>query len=275
MKIRRRTLPVGWYPQNAEEARRIIQEYERNGAASCTLNGLAGIAPHAGWFFSGELAYRVVASLRPADTCVVIGGHLSSRDPICVYPHDSFETPFGFLEGDPDLRNRIQEQFHGEWMEDADNTVEIQLPFVKFCFPSIRVVCLRCPPSEEAIHLGQFLASLSRDEGGSLVVLASTDLTHYGPNYGYLPRGLGEEALRWVREVNDKGFLDAALQMNPEALIAHASKNLSACSAGAAAVAASFARELNLRGALLGYGTSWDKHPSPSFVGYGAVLYHP
>ncbi len=215
----------------------------------------------------------MIASLRPAETCVVIGGHLGVWDSIHLYPHDAFETPLGLLEGNADLQEKIHKEFSIVRTEDGDNTVEIQLPLIKFCFPSIRVVCLRCPPNNEAIRLGKFLADQVREAGLSLTVLASTDLTHYGPNYGFLPKGIGEKALDWVREENDKAFLDAALRMEPENLISHAQKNGSACSAGAAAVAASFARELNLKGTLIGYGTSWDKHPSTSFVGYGAVIY--
>ena len=276
MKIRRRTLPSGWYPPSEEEVRLTIENYKRqNPTSSTTKRGLSGIAPHAGWFFSGELAFRVVDSLKPAETCVVIGGHLGSWDSIHLYPHDAFETPLGLLEGDGEFRDLIRRECPTVWTDDADNTVEVQLPFVKFFFPSIRVVCLRCPPNEEAIRLGRFLAHQQRDLHRSLMVLASTDLTHYGPNYGFMPKGIGEKALDWVREENDRGFLDAAIKLNPEGLVSHAEKHKSACSAGAAAVAASFARELNLKGTLLGYSTSWDKHPSPSFVGYGAVVYHP
>ncbi|MCX7787516.1 MAG: AmmeMemoRadiSam system protein B [Spirochaetes bacterium] len=272
MKIRRRTLSSGWYPQSEEEVRVILQEYEQR--CSCpTANGLAGIAPHAGWFFSGEFAFQVVASLRPAETCVVIGGHLGAWDVIHLYPHDAFETPLGFLERDSELQERIRNEFPTVKTDDSDNTVEIQLPLLKFRFPSIRVVCLRCPPNEEAIRLGKFLADHYKKVKGSFTVLGSTDLTHYGPNYGFSPKGIGEKALKWVREENDKAFLEAAIRKDPVGLIIHAQNNGSACSAGAAAVAASFARELNLTGILLGYGTSWDKHPSSSFVGYGAVIY--
>jgi len=272
MKIRRRTLPSGWYPQSEEEARGILQEYERI-CSSTKANGLAGIAPHAGWFFSGELAFRVVASLKPADTCVVIGGHLGVWDSIHLYPHDAYETPFGLLDGDSELREKLRKEFPTVNTDDTDNTVEIQLPLLKFRFPSIRVVCLRCPPNDQAVRLGKFLAEQYRKVGQSLTVLGSTDLTHYGPNYGFVPKGIGEKALDWVREENDKIFLETALRMDPIGLISHAQKNGSACSVGAAAAAASFAKELKLQGILLGYGTSWDKHPSSSFVGYGAVIY--
>ncbi|HUI72061.1 MAG TPA: AmmeMemoRadiSam system protein B, partial [Spirochaetia bacterium] len=48
----------------------------------------------------------------------------------------------------------------------------------------------------------------------------------------------------------------------------------SACSAGGALGAVSFAKEMGVsKGALLRYMTSFDVHPAESFVGYAGVLY--
>ena len=48
----------------------------------------------------------------------------------------------------------------------------------------------------------------------SILVFGSTDLTHYGPNYGWSPKGYGPEAVKWVKEVNDKKFIDQALKLD-------------------------------------------------------------
>ncbi|MFQ3620218.1 MAG: AmmeMemoRadiSam system protein B [Spirochaetales bacterium] len=271
MKIKKRSLPEGWYPSSAAEVQATVEKYRRNYAPK-EAKSLAGIAPHAGWFFSGDLAYRVISTLSVQDTCVVIGGHLGQKDSLCLYSYDGFETPLGILKGDEDLQLRIIQKFQPHLATDGDNTVEVQLPLLHSCFPSLRVVCLRCPPNAEAIRLGKFLAAL-RKEGKSIVLLASTDLTHYGPNYGFISKGVGEQALQWVRNENDFPFLEAALHLDPDEVLAQAEKNQSACSAGAAAAAVSFARELGLKGTLVGYGTSWEKHPSSSFVGYGGIIY--
>lgn len=272
MKIRRRMLPPGWYPDSESEILQTIQEWKKElGVVKQTAR--AGIAPHAGWFFSGALAFQVVSSFVPAETCIVVGGHLSPRDRIHLYLYDAFETPLGELSADSTLMESIAHQFNPILDSDPDNTVEIQLPLIKACFPSIRVVCLRCPPSVEAIHLGEYLGGLMRETERSFTVLGSTDLTHYGPNYGFMPKGMGKEAMDWVMQENDRGFLTAAQRMDVEGMLTHALEKNSACSAGAAAVAASFARTLQLKGQLLSYATSWEKHRSSSFVGYGAVIY--
>ena len=107
-------------------------------------------------------------------------------------------------------------------------------------------------------------------------MIGSTDLTHYGPNYGFSPAGGGDRALAWVREVNDRGFIDRLLEMDAEGAIGQAEESRSACSAGGAAAAAAFARSRGVKsGRLVGYMTSREVYPDESFVGYAAIAFAP
>ena len=104
-------------------------------------------------------------------------------------------------------------------------------------------------------------------------LLGSTDLTHYGPSYDFAPEGSGEAAVRWVREVNDRRFIDAVVALDGEEAVRLALRERSACSAGAAAAAIAFARAGGATAArLLHYRTSLDVMPAASFVGYAAIL---
>jgi AmmeMemoRadiSam system protein B len=110
------------------------------------------------------------------------------------------------------------------------------------------------------------------------LLLGSTDLTHYGDNYGYAPHGRGRKALDWVRNVNDAAFIKAVLEDRPEDALAHAAAMFSACSAGAALACMGFAREMQAGPAsLLAYSTSADAglendgDAPNSFVGYAAI----
>ena len=70
-----------------------------------------------------------------------------------------------------------------------------------------------------------------------IVVIGSTDLTHYGPNYGFTAKGSGVQAVDWVRDKNDRGVIDAMIRMDPEAVIREGLSNDNACCCGAAAAA--------------------------------------
>lgn len=281
MSVRRRSLPGGWYPTGSESTTEAIQRMSRSiadhspAAEGKPVSALAGVVPHAGWEFSGSIALEVMSCLsRSIDTIVIIGGHLGPADGILCATEDQYETPLGTLSADVELRTLLAGAVRLKPDLVADNSTEVQLPFARHLFPSARALGLRAPPTEEAARLGIALAEAGRALGRRIGAVGSTDLTHYGPNYGFSPVGLGESARQWVTNVNDRRFIDAMLAMDGRAMITLAARERSACSAGGAVAAVSFAREMGARGArLVRYMTSYDVYPSQSFVGYAGVIY--
>ncbi len=100
--------------------------------------------------------------------------------------------------------------------------------------------------------------------------MASTDLTHYGPHYGFEPKGRGPEALRWVREQNDPAFIDAVAGGDAGQVLAVAQRRHNACSAGGVAALMALAAAEGAAFAPLAYATSADARPGDrdNFVGY-------
>jgi len=110
--------------------------------------------------------------------------------------------------------------------------------------------------------------------GCEVKVVGSTDLTHYGYNYGFVSHGSGESAVEWVRNENDKSVIDAIEVMDPELVINEGLSKKNACCAGAAAAAISTGKALGAEKAeMLSYATSYDKRPNDSFVGYVGVIF--
>jgi AmmeMemoRadiSam system protein B len=273
MNIRKPSLPPGWYPGGAGEIKRFLSGFERTGGSA------AAMAPHAGWYYSGGIAARAVSSLDGgAETVVIAGGHLPAEYPALIAREDAAAVPQGIIEMDAELGDILRAELHCETDSYQDNTVEVLLPMVKYFFPDARVVWLRLPPRKSSLDAGRVIARAAARLGRKAALLGSTDLTHYGDNYGYAPHGRGRKALDWVRDVNDAGFIGAILEDRPEDALAHAVTRFSACSAGAALACMGFAQEKRAGpAALLAYSTSADAGPSnggdapDSFVGYAAI----
>jgi AmmeMemoRadiSam system protein B len=105
-------------------------------------------------------------------------------------------------------------------------------------------------------------------------VIGSTDLTHYGNNYGFVVKGTGPAAVDWVRNENDRRVIDAMLAMDPDRIISEALENQNACCGGAAAAAITAAKHLGAQKAQsIAYATSYDKSPGDSFVGYVGIVF--
>jgi hypothetical protein len=279
MRIRPRLLPAGWYPGSASACIAEINSFladVRPLPSPARIFG--GLVPHAGWYFSGKLAAQVFyhASLAAQpDVVCLFGGHLGGNSPPLLVGDDAWETPLGEVALATRFYGPLRGLMHLAEERPGDNTIEVNLPFIKHFFPQAQLLAIRSPQSETALKLGEAVVRVAQDLKKTLLCFGSADLTHYGPNYGWAPQGFGPRAVTWVKEVNDKRFLDAVLKMDALAAIAAANQDQSSCSAGAPAAAIAAARKLGATQArLVGYYTSYDVMPGDSFVGYAGVVFH-
>ncbi len=252
---------------------------------------VAAIVPHAGWTFSGAvaaLAFRAIQNCgRAVETFVLCGtahGYFGSEP--ADDDSDAWECPLGNVAVDRSLRERLVKRGVVRIDRAAhrrEHSIEVQVPFVAHLFPQSKILPVTVPPTHAAIALGEALAEVTADPpaaGGSIVCIGSTDLTHYGPRYGFTPMGTGPEGLRWASEVNDRAFVDLAVALEAERLLAGAIENGNACGPGAAAAVVAAARGLGVqRGCLLAHTTSNDVmlrkmgSASRDSVGYAAIVF--
>lgn len=283
MYIRPAVFAGSWYPASPEACRREIEAYfQKTPQASSDLGEpLGGVVPHAGWTFSGRLAGMVVgllARFAPPETVVLFGGHLGPWDQHLIMPEGAWQTPFGPLEVDHELAGPLLEEFsfqtEGPNSSQPDNTRELQLPLIAHAFPNARILPLATAPTEEAIRIGERCAQVAKDLNRRVRVLGSTDLTHYGPGYGFMPQGLGRAAERWVREIHDPGVINRMKEMDPEGILQEGLNQRNACCPGAVAAAVSCMKVLGARvSQVLEYATSADVMPGDDFVGYVAMVF--
>jgi len=273
MILRESFLPAGWYPRDSGEISRFLSGAARDQAQKAAP---AAIAPHAGWRYSGRIAARAVAALEESiDTLVVIGGHLPAGSPPLFAMEDAVGTPQGPMAIHTALRDTLLKELGGMDDRFPDNTVEVLLPMARFFLPEASLLWLRLPAELRSFDAGKAIAAAAKDLGCNVAVLASTDLTHYGPNYGFTPKGTGPDALRWMREVNDRRFIDAVESGDTSVVLERANSDSSSCSVGAVLGAMGFASAKGLGSArLLEYGTSADVvGGGDSFVGYAAMAW--
>jgi AmmeMemoRadiSam system protein B len=85
---------------------------------------------------------------------------------------------------------------------------------------------------------------------------------------------LGEGAVDWVKNENDKKVIDLMIAMDAEGVIAESLRSQNACCSGAAATAIAAAKKFGARkGELVSYTTSYDIRPDSSFVGYVGIVF--
>ena len=281
-EIRKADFAGSWYPGNESDCRKSIEEFS-DASLTCPKDGdaVGGIVPHAGWYYSGKIACNVIKCLgqhSQPDTCIIFGRHLHPGSENFIMERGSWATPLGDLEIDSELVGKLTEEFsfnvETSSHYEPDNTIELQLPFIKYFFPNTRIVSIGAPPKSTSLELAKRAAEISKTLGRKTIVLGSTDLTHYGYNYGYVPKGVGEKAVEWVKNKNDKRVVDLMLEMDGEGVIYESLEKHNACCSGAVGAAIVAAKELGAKRAeKIVYYTSYDIRPDSSFVGYVGVVF--
>ena len=283
MEIRKAAFAGSWYPHQAKACDKEIEQFLSRAAESEAMaqEWLAGIVPHAGWYYSGAIACQVIHHLKtaePIDLVVIFGMHLHPGSANYMMTRGAWETPFGPLPVAEDLAGALEEQFDFQVETPVrfvqDNTIELQLPFVKRLLDPTAILAIGVPPADRSLDIGRAAVDWARANNQRFKIIGSTDLTHYGPNYGFSPKGGGRQAMEWVRNQNDREVIDAMLDIDPAKVISLGLQHQNACCSGAAATAIAAAKHAGaVRSHTIAYGTSYDKSPGESFVGYAGIVF--
>lgn len=283
MNLRKSVFSGNWYPSDRHACEDQILQFLAEGKNQTVAveHPEGGIVPHAGWYFSGSIACNVIHRLSQSaspDVVVIFGMHLNSGSPRYMMPEGRWETPFGPISVDTALAEALTHRYAFELETPTrfhpDNTIELQMPFIRYFFKDARVVAMGVPPATETLSVARSVVEIAQDLNLKIVVVGSTDLTHYGPNYGFTAKGVGSKAVDWVRDHNDRQVIDAMIRMDPEAVMQEGLANDNACCCGAAAAAIATGKARGAQKAeVLVYATSYDKSPGDSFVGYVGILF--
>jgi AmmeMemoRadiSam system protein B len=282
-----------WYPGTARECERAIRQFLTEGQGKLSGEFVGGIVPHAGWHFSGSIAARVIASLQPSgafcsgqamdppetvDTILLFGANMHRQSEPFIMTHGQIETPFGEITVDGELTEKIAASVGIRRTSPdkfpAENTLELQYPFIRYFFPTAKIVVAGVAPSPFAAIVAQMAVAEANQLGRGIRIIGSTDMTHYGPDFGFTPAGVGKKAVEWVTTQNDPAALNAMVQMDVDKILAQASDQKNMCCAGAVAAAIAACKKKGaVKGIVLDYATSFERSRSDSFVGYAGLLY--
>jgi len=291
MQTRKPTVAGQFYPGQHDACIAEIHECLETAVPEESLpETIAGaIVPHAGWTFSGNLAALALAAIKhrheKVNTFVIFGAaHSYFGATPALYQAGTWLTPVGEVVIDEELAGAVLGSGAAVSSPEAhasEHSIEVQIPFIQYLFAGAKILPIVVPPREQAVTLGTTIGDIiSRTEDKKIVCLGSTDLTHYGPRYGFTPMGVGKDGLRWADSVNDRKFIDLALELEPTGMLASAAENCNACGAGAAAATVAAAKALGkTQGLLLAHTNSNEVMlrqmggPSQDSVGYAAIVF--
>ena len=196
-RILESSLAGSWYEANPVRLRSQLRQWVQTArlpekmpsAPPCAL-----ILPHAGYAYAGPIAAfgcKVLAG-RHYDRVLILGPshRVYLPDQLCIPAADGFRTPLGTVPTDREALRLLGEQ---SWVRTDDrihigeHSVQIQLPYLQYAltapFQVVPVIVGSMTP-EAVRRAASLLASLLTP---STLVVVSSDFTHFGQDFGYVP----------------------------------------------------------------------------------------
>ena len=188
-EVREAAVAGMFYPDNPDELATMV-DICIAGTPDTAVPGsiVAVISPHAGYIYSGAIAgaaYRYLDS-GDYDTVVILApSHHLAFDGVSIYDKGPYETPLGQVPLDTELIVAIRE--NGTRIDYAagahvkEHAVEVQLPFLQRSLGDFELVpmVMGSQDYDLCVETARAVADAVRDSGKKVLLVASTDLSHY------------------------------------------------------------------------------------------------
>ncbi|MBR4424217.1 MAG: AmmeMemoRadiSam system protein B, partial [Mailhella sp.] len=186
-----------WYPDDAGKLEHIFSPWVERPPRDMRPSAL--ILPHAGYAYSGDIAAEACSHADPSAYRRIIilapSHRMAFPGKVSVEPAGEVETPFGPAEFSRELHERLLTlpcATHISEAHPAEHSIAIQLPLLKRFFPQcvfgglLVGDLIRAGDAAEKQRgaLAQALHDLFDEE---TLVVVSSDFTHYGKSFGYVP----------------------------------------------------------------------------------------
>jgi MEMO1 family protein len=258
-----------FYPGEPDVLERLVAKLLVNTSAGEPQRAIALLAPHAGWVYSGAVAGAVYACVRIPDRVVLLGpNHTGLGPPLSLWDRGAWEVPGGRVPVDEEMAKALKSScvdlIPDQSAHRYEHCLEVQIPFLRACAQHLRVtpVVVGTTQIQNLALLGNGLAEAIRKSGEDILIVISSDMTHY------------ESAQ--IAEKKDRMAISAMETLDAEELHRVVQREgISMCGYAPAVAGLLACRELGARiGRLVRYAHSGEiSGDSSSVVGYAGMVF--
>ncbi len=264
--IREPVVAGQFYPTSPSQLNDMIRGMVDEEAEKEEVIGL--VSPHAGYPYSGPVAGATISRIKFKDTFIIMGpNHTGIGKPLSIMTEGTWKTPLGDVEIDSELARQILDT--SSFLEEDpkahqhEHSIEVQIPFLQYFKKDIKFVPIMLTYASGATYkeIGKELAQAIKESGKEVVIIASSDMTHYEPQE--------------VAKSKDTQAIEAILDLNADELLKRVEElNISMCGYAPTTALITAAKGLGAtRAELVRYQTSGDVIGDYStVVGYAGIL---
>ncbi len=254
-----------FYTNDAQRLRAQIEAFSKAKGPKKKVKGI--ISPHAGYVYSGAVSGEVYGRIEVPATALILGPNHHGLGPrAAISRKEEWVTPLGSVPMNVDLAERVLKNSpllkEDTAAHQYEHSIEVQVPFLQVARSDVTIVpvCLGLMEFESCRNLGISLAKSIMEYGAEVLIVASSDMSHYEPDQ--VAREKDEMALREILALDPEGLYSVVV-----------SKGITMCGVIPAAVMLTAALEMGAtKCELIRYATSGDVSGDyRQVVGYAGV----
>lgn len=207
--LRQSAVAGQFYPGDPQRLAGMVDAFLKTGAEPA--EALLAVCPHAGYVYSGAVAGRVLSRVAVPRKVVVLGpNHRGVGRRLAVMTEGAWLTPLGQVEIDTalgrDLVATCALAENDSLAHQLEHSLEVQVPFLQRLRQDLLLtpVCVSMLTYDECATVGQALARVIEQAGEPVLMVASTDMTHY--ESAEAARAKDELAIKQMLELNPEGL---------------------------------------------------------------------
>lgn len=269
--VRSPAVAGAFYPADKKELERMLEKFlSQVKVEKITCNGI--VSPHAGYIYCGKTAAKVYKSVKTEfDIAVILGvdhygfGSISTST-------ENWQTPLGIVETDKEFIDELPKNFirTDNSVHVREHSIEVQIPWLQYLFKDFKIVPISINPIyfdlETVKEMGRVISRAIKKTGKEVLVIASSDFTHYGSIYGYKKfKGGIDEVLKKIKG-EDMKIIKSICELDTEKII-ELGKYRTVCGYGCIAAVVETVKLLGAKGGkLIDYLTSYEVSKDPEAI---------
>lgn len=268
-QIRPAAVAGQFYPLGAEDLRNQIKSFSEQKEAGRKI-AIGCLLPHAGYMYSGAVAYSVVSQIELKPIVIVLGpNHTGRGRPFSIMDEGLWVTPMGSVAIHTALAKSLLKKsalLEADYLaHQFEHSVEVELPLLQYFKSDFSFVPILIGSNDfkNCQQLGLKIASGIQELGleKDTLIAASSDMTHYED--ARTAKTKDSQAIRAILELDASGLWEKVRELD-----------ITMCGYAPAIVMITAAKALGAKkGELIKYQTSGDiTGDNSSVVGYAGII---
>ena len=214
------TIAGSWYPGTEREIRAIAEKWEKRVGGEKSMPTLPEkpnvlLMPHAGWAYSGEIAWRAARLARGMKynrVVVLAPSHRAWIENRLVAPEaESVSTPLGKIAIDKEWLDRLALMApvaRNNRIHSAEHSAQIEYPLLQLSLGNSFTLVPLVMGSFGRDQMAMCARAFARLMDDKTLLVISSDFTHYGTDFSYAPYGTsgGEDVRAKVASIDGEAF---------------------------------------------------------------------